>query len=235
MRTGLLQERAAGKKGTDMVRILALLIGYGFGLIQSAYIIGKIKGIDIRNYGSGNAGTTNAMRVLGTKPGLAVFFLDMFKCFFAIVTVSLLLGRAHPELYYLLKVYAFAGCVLGHDYPFYMKFRGGKGVAVIAGFVLGFHWTFIPMAIIVFFVPFLLTHYVSLGSLLVYTATLLTMIIEGAMGVYGPLPAGILVEMDLIMAGLTAMAYWRHRANIGRLCHGCERKTYVFHRENNSR
>lgn len=218
-----------------MARILSLLIGYGFGLIQSAYIVGRIKGIDIRNYGSGNAGTTNAMRVLGTRPGLLVFFMDMFKCFFAIVVVTVLLGRSNPDLYYLLKVYAFAGCVLGHDYPFYMHFRGGKGVAVIAGFVLGFHWTFIPMAIIVFFVPFLATHYVSVGSLCVYSGTLLTMILEGQLGVLGEIPQAALTEMYVLMAALTAMAFLRHHANIQRLMHGCERKTYVVHREKNSK
>ena len=89
------------------VRLLCLLIGYA--------IVGRMRGIDIREHGSGNAGTTNAMRVMGTKDGLLVFFMDTFKSFFALFTVQALLGAKYPELIYLLKIYALAGCVLGHD------------------------------------------------------------------------------------------------------------------------
>ncbi len=211
-----------------MLRVICLLIGYAFGAIQSAYILGRAKGIDIREHGSGNAGTTNALRVLGTKAGLLVFVLDLLKCFVAIFVTDLIFGAAHPELRYLLKVYTLAGCVLGHDYPFYLRFRGGKGVAVMAGFVFAFHWTFIPIEIIVFFVPFLLTHYVSLGSLLVYSSCVVVMIIEGQMGMYAPMSQAALFEMYIIMGALCGMAFYRHKANIQRLATGCERKTYLF-------
>lgn len=217
-----------------MLRLVCILIGYCFGLIQSAYIIGRIKGIDIRNYGSGNAGTTNAMRVMGTKAGLVVFVMDILKCIVAILLVTALFGKAHPEAIYLLKTYTLAGCVLGHDYPFYMKFKGGKGVAVIAGFVIAFHWTFLPVAIIVFTVPFVLTHYVSLGSLLLYTACLVLMIIEGSLGVFTPAAQPVLIEMYIVMGVLTAMAFSKHRANIKRLFNGTERKTYILHHEKDS-
>ena len=137
------------------LRFLCLAIGYLFGIFQTAYILGKIKGIDIRDYGSGNAGTTNAIRVLGTKAGLIVFAGDLLKCLLALVLVGSVFGKAHPEMMYLLKSWTFAGVVLGHDYPFYMNFKGGKGVAVIAGFVFGYHWSFLPVALVLFFVPYL--------------------------------------------------------------------------------
>ena len=84
-----------------MERIICLVIGYVFGLFQTAYIYGKLHGIDIRNYGSGNAGTTNTLRVLGTKAGLIVLFVDILKCILAIVVTGLLFGKNHPETIYL--------------------------------------------------------------------------------------------------------------------------------------
>ena len=191
------------------LRVLCLLIGYAFGNFQTAYILGKMNGIDIREYGSGNAGTTNAIRVLGTKAGLIVFLGDMFKSLIALLL-------------------AFMGVVLGHDFPFYMHFKGGKGVAVMAGFAFGYHWSFIPTSLLLFFVPYLTTTYVSLGSLMVYGGTFIQMIIEGQMGIFGAVSQANLIEMYLIQFFLTFMAYYRHRANIGRLLSGKERKTYLF-------
>ena len=212
-----------------VLRFVCLAIGYAFGLFQTAYIIGKSKGIDIREHGSGNAGTTNAMRILGTRAGLTVFLGDMLKSLFALLLVGLLFGHSHPEVVYLLKVWTFAGVVLGHDYPFYMNFKGGKGVAVVAGFIFGFHWSFIPTGILLFFVPYLTTKYVSLGSLLLYLGTFIQLVIEGCMGMFGDL-GPMLPEIIVIQGILTFMAWYRHRENIGRLLAGKERKTYIFKR-----
>ena len=121
-----------------MERILCLAIGYVFGLFQTAYIYGKMHGIDIRQHGSGNAGTTNTLRVLGTKAGLIVFAGDVLKCVCAIVACSLLFGKNHPDMIYLLKLYAAAGAILGHNFPFYLGFKGGKGIAATAGLILAF-------------------------------------------------------------------------------------------------
>ena len=100
------------------MRIACLCIGYAFGLIQTSYIYGRMHGIDIRQYGSGNAGTTNMLRTMGTKAGIITFFFDFLKCFLAVMAVRLLFGGRYPDLLPLLSVYAGAGEVLGHNYPF---------------------------------------------------------------------------------------------------------------------
>lgn len=210
-----------------MERILCLAIGYLFGLFQTAYIYGKLHGIDIRQHGSGNAGTTNTLRVLGTKAGLIVFAGDVLKCTFAIVISSLLFGKSHPDMIYLLKLYAAAGAILGHNFPFYLGFRGGKGIAATAGLILSFHPTFLPVGVIVFFTIFFTTHYVSLGSLLVYAAFIIQIIISGQMGLFRGMSQQHLFEMYGVAAFLTIMAYYKHRENIKRLLRGEERKTYL--------
>lgn len=206
------------------------MIGYAFGLFQSAYIYGKLHGIDIRNYGSGNAGTTNTMRVLGTKAGLIVLFGDIIKCILAIVITGLLFDKSHPDMVYLLKIYAAAGAILGHNFPFYLHFKGGKGIAATAGLILAFHPYFIPVGVILFFGTFFTTHYVSLGSLLVYAGFMIEIVVLGQIGIFG-MSQAYLIEMYIVAAFLTIMAYYKHRENIVRLVKGEERKTYLTHKE----
>lgn len=210
-----------------MVRVICLLIGYLFGLFQSAYFYGKAHGIDIRQHGSGNAGTTNTLRVLGTKAGLIVFAGDCLKCMAAVWLVRLIFGNSYHEIIYLLCLYAGAGAILGHNYPFYMGFKGGKGIAATAGMVLSFHPYFIITGLIMFFVPFFVTHYVSLGSLLVYVALMIQLIIFGQNGFFAEMTQGQLIEMYILFGCLLVMAYWKHRENIKRLIRGTERKTYL--------
>ena len=114
-------------------RIVCLLIGYGFGLFQTGYFYGKRNGIDIRKHGSGNAGTTNALRTMGKKAGAITLLGDCMKAVLAILLVTLIFQKGHPEEIMLLKLYAGAGCVLGHNFPFYMNFKGGKGIAASVG------------------------------------------------------------------------------------------------------
>ena len=209
-----------------MERLICIVIGYVFGLFQTAFIYGKMHGIDIRQHGSGNAGTTNTLRVLGTKAGLIVFAGDVLKCVLAIVVCGAIFGKSHPDEVYLLKLYAASGAILGHNFPFYLNFKGGKGIAATAGLILAFHPAFIPVGIVLFFGAFILTHYVSLGSLLVYAGLMIEMVVLGQMGFFGATQA-VLLEMYAVTAFLTIMAYNKHRDNIKRLIKGEERKTYL--------
>lgn len=208
-------------------RVICIAIGYLLGMFQTAYFYGKAHGIDIRQHGSGNAGTTNALRVLGTKAGIIVLLGDILKCAAALWAARLLFGESHQDAIYLLSLYAGAGAVLGHNFPCYLHFKGGKGIAATAGLILFFHPYFIPMGVLLFFGIFFTTHYVSLGSLAVYAGFLTEMIICGQKGVFSGLTQAQLYELYAITAFLTVMAYWKHKENIKRLAKGVERKTYL--------
>lgn len=209
-----------------MERLISLAIGYVLGMIQTAFIYGKMNGIDIREHGSGNAGTTNTLRVLGKKAGLIVFIFDVLKAILAIVAVRLIYSDSHPDMMPLLSLYAGAGAILGHNFPFYLKFRGGKGIAATAGLILAFDWRFTIVGVIVFFSIFFITHYVSLGSLLVYVAFMTELIIFGQFNLFH-IAQPLIYELYAVGAFLAIMAFVKHRANIVRLLHGEERKTYL--------
>ncbi len=211
-------------------RIANLAIGYAFGLIQTSYLIGKAKGIDIRDYGSGNAGTTNTMRILGKKAGIITLVVDMLKAIAAMFISWLLFHENCAEIMPLLKVYAGAGVVLGHDFPFYLKFRGGKGIAATAGMIIGM-WN-LPIFLceaFVFFPVFFITHYVSLGSLVPYLGFVGESVIFGQLhvGELAVMSQGALIEMYIVLIVLMCLAFYRHRDNIKRLLNGTERKTYL--------
>lgn len=216
-----------------MERVICLVIGYVFGLFQTSYIYGKLHGIDIRDYGSGNAGTTNTLRVLGRKAGILVLAGDIIKCILAVVVSGLIFDKTYPDMIYLLKIYAAAGAILGHNFPFYLRFKGGKGIAATAGMILSFHPYFIPVAVVVFFGIFFTTHYVSLGSLILYAVFFIEMIVLGQMGVFG-MTQPLLNELYIVTAVLTVMAYYKHKENIKRLLSGTERKTYLSHKNKES-
>ena len=209
-----------------MIRIVCLVIGYIFGLFQTSYIYGKMKGIDIRQHGSGNAGTTNTLRVLGKKAGALVLLCDILKTGFAILLVRFLFGESHADMKALLSLYAAAGAILGHNFPFYLGFKGGKGIACTAGLIIFFHPYMILPQVITFFGTFFITHYVSLGSLLVQIVLIAEMVIFGQMGLFG-MSQAYLNELYALTVAIAAMAFWGHRANIGRLIHHNERKTYL--------
>lgn len=209
-----------------MERVICLIIGYAFGLFQTAYIYGKLHGIDIREHGSGNAGTTNTLRVLGTRAGMIVLVVDIAKCILAVLVTTWIFGGIYTDELYLLKMYTAAGAILGHDFPFYLHFKGGKGIAATGGLILSFHPYLIPVGVVLFFGAFFLTHYVSLGSLLVYAGFMIELVILGQKGVFG-MSQPLLTEMYVIAGLLTVMAYYKHRENIKRLLSGTERKTYL--------
>ncbi len=209
-----------------MIRIVSLLIGYGFGLFQTAFIYGKLNGIDIREHGSGNAGTTNALRVLGKKAGLIVFLGDALKTIAAMVIVYFLFRNEHKDIISLLRIYAGAGAILGHNFPFYMKFKGGKGIAATGGICIGMGLPVFTSCAIVFFGLFFITHYVSLSSLCMYVVFVITLICLGQTGNLHMQPTAC-YELYIIAFLLACMAFYRHRANIKRLFAGNENKTYL--------
>ena len=207
-------------------RLVCIAIGYVCGLFQTSYIYGKAHGIDIRDYGSGNAGTTNALRTLGRKAGAITFLGDCFKCVVAVLIVWLIFGKTQGENFKLLGLYAAAGTILGHNFPFYLKFRGGKGIAATAGLLFSFDWRLMLVELAVFLLVFFTTHYVSLGSLMVYVVFVGGLFFMGQTGQFDMEPARIyeMYGLGLFLAGL---AVWKHRANIVRLIHGNENKTYL--------
>lgn len=210
-----------------MIRVVCLIIGYVFGLFQTAFIYGKLHGIDIREKGSGNAGTTNALRVLGKKAGIIVFLGDALKAVFAMLLVHLVFGPQYEGMEALLRIYAGAGVVLGHNFPFYMGFRGGKGIAATGGISLGMAWQCMVAVAVTFFSIFFATHYVSLGSLCMYVVFVIGLVVMGQMGCFA-MPQPVLIEMYIIAILLMVMAFVRHRGNLDRLIHGNERKTYLL-------
>ena len=209
------------------VRVISIVIGYAFGLFQTAFFYGKLHGIDIREHGSGNSGTTNALRVLGTKAGLIVFLGDCLKCILAIIVVRLIFRENYGEIIKLLGLYAGAGAILGHNYPFYMNFKGGKGIAATAGMVIAFDPLFTVVGVATFFSIFFITHFVSLGSLATYAVLMIMLVICGQLGYFPNMEQPALIETYVVFALLLLLAYWKHRENIKRLLNGTERKTYL--------
>lgn len=169
-------------------RVIALGIGYLFGLFQTGYLYGKSQGIDIRSEGSGNAGTTNSLRVLGIKAGLITFAGDLCKAILAVLLVKVLFRNAYPDAVKILELYAGFGAVLGHNFPFYLKFKGGKGIACTSGMILAVCPLAAPVCLILFIGSIAITRYVSLGSILVVTSYLVQVLIFGHMGYLHTMP-----------------------------------------------
>ena len=209
-----------------MERLVCLAIGYVCGLFQTSYIIGKMHKTDIRQHGSGNAGTTNALRTFGKKAGAITLLGDLLKCMIAIWIVKALFRNNYGDILPLLSLYAAAGCILGHNFPFYLNFRGGKGVAASVGLILAFDFRIFLICAVIFFGLFFATHFVSLCSLCSYGAALVIMVIFGELGRYG-MDRPHTLEMYGVMAALTILAFYRHRANITRLLNGTENKIFL--------
>ena len=209
-----------------MERLLCVVIGYLFGLIQTGYIYGKIKNIDIRKHGSGNAGTTNALRTLGWKAGVITFIGDCLKCVVAVTVVQFLFIQDPRQLLY--SMYAGLGAVLGHNFPFYLKFKGGKGIASTVGLILAVQPGIFFVVVAVFVGIVLITQYVSLASIVIMILFVIMVVVKGQSGML-LLPNGnmYLYEYYTIAIVLALLAIWRHRANIKRLLNGTENKTDV--------
>lgn len=209
-----------------MERLICLAIGYVCGLFQTSYFIGRMHHTDIRKHGSGNAGTTNALRTFGKKAGALTLLGDLLKCVAAMVFARLLFQNNADGILPLLSLYAAAGCILGHNFPFYLGFRGGKGVAASVGMVIAFDPRIFWICFVLFFTIFFTTHYVSLCSVSAYLAAFVLMIVFGEMGYYG-MDRPCTMELYAVMGALTLLALYRHRENIRRLLKGTENKIYL--------
>lgn len=194
----------------DVVRgILAVVIAYLLGSVSFAYIITKIKtGKDIRTIGSGSAGTTNTARAVGKPLAMVVMALDIFKGWLAAELGLLLFGLTGGLL-------AFAAVILGHIFPVWLNFKGGKGVACGAGACLAISPAPILLAAAMFAVVIAVSGYVSLGSIVGCVALMISVLVL-------PEPT-IMRILYVVMAGTVILM---HRANIKRLINGTESKTF---------
>ena len=204
-------------------RIIGLVLGYIFGLFPTGKIVGKAYHTDLQKSGSGNTGMTNSIRVLGWKAGVIVFFGDCLKAAAAMLIVWLLYRDVYPDAVKMLELYAGVGAVLGHNFPVYAKFRGGKGIASSVGIVFGFDWRMVPVCAALFFFSVAPTGFMSLGSLGILSGFFIQTIVFGQMG-WLKVASELLPEVYVLSGILTGLAFWQHRANLKRLASGTENK-----------
>lgn len=195
--------------------VIAAVAGYLCGCLNFGYFIGKLHHIDIRNEGSGNTGSTNVLRTLGVVPCIFTFVGDLAKAIIPVIIIRILF---HGEMEYLMTLACGLAIVIGHNYPFYLGFKGGKGIAVTAAVVIaGCNPLIIPPGLIIFLVVVAVTRYVSLGSLIVvWYVTINTLIWHRADHDFP-----YMLILSLLFA---AFGYFQHRQNIVRLIHGNENK-----------
>jgi len=204
-----------------MLAGIAALIGYLVGSFPAGYLAGRLCGRDLRREGSGNVGATNALRVLGKGWGYAVFAFDFLKGFVGVKAAFLLAAVGNlldPSTRSLLGVAGAIGAVLGHNFPVWLSFQGGKGISTSAGVMLALFPPAVFIAGLITWVAFFfLTRYVSVASLASAASLPLS-----AWGLHA------LGRCDIVLAVaatlLCVLAFWRHRPNIVRLLNGTEKR-----------
>ena len=184
-----------------------LAAAYVVGATPFGYMAGKMKGIDIRDHGSGNIGATNVIRVLGKKIGIPVFILDVLKGLLPVL-VTHWVGR---DQY--CQIAAAMGAVLGHNYTFYLGYKGGKGIATSAGALFGLVWLPALIAVVTWIIMFYATRYVAVASIAAAA------ILPVATGLHTGVSPSFYFTVALAM-----LAIWRHRSNIQRLRAGTENR-----------
>lgn len=212
-----------------MERIICLLIGYAFGNFPTGYLYGKLHGVDITKTGSGNVGTTNALRTLGPKAGLVTMLGDFAKTLIPLC-ITAWLFREQTDMRYLLTVYTGLGAILGHNYPLSLGFHGGKGVACTGAMIIYSDPILLLVCAVLFFGGVLATRFVSFGSLLVaagYLITNVVLVLSGRRMGWGgnePLAARYHTEFFVLVLLVSALIVFQHRSNLKRLLQGTERK-----------
>jgi glycerol-3-phosphate acyltransferase PlsY len=200
--------------------IACCVLGYLFGSFPAGYFAGRLAGVDVRSQGSGNIGATNVLRVLGKKWGYPVFIIDMAKGF-AAARVAFVLVKYWPEAKPYVEYIAILGAmmaVVGHTFPIWLRFKGGKGVATSAGALIGLMPLAVPLIFLVWVVVFETTRYVSLASII---AAISLPIIAGLLARWKFVDTWALIYFSLLITGLVL---WRHRSNFSRLLKGTEQR-----------
>ncbi|MBK7257371.1 MAG: glycerol-3-phosphate 1-O-acyltransferase PlsY [Ignavibacteriae bacterium] len=208
------------------ISIIAI-ISYLLGSIPTSIIVArKARGIDIRHYGSGNAGGTNVIRVLGWKAGVFVILLDMAKGMVATMLVARLMEGPMPftnatpfDDFTVVQIIAGCSAILGHIWTVFAGFKGGKGIATAGGMLIGIAPVEVAVSFGVFAIVFLLTHYVSLGSLSAAVAFPLTMFFRENVFMVDVRGYGTLIFFAI---GIALLIIYTHRSNITRLMQGTE-------------
>lgn len=195
---------------TLVATVFLTILAYLVGSVPFGLLIAKTQGKDIRKMGSGNIGATNVLRCFGKPLGIICFILDVLKGFLpALLFPALGTGTAG------LGILFGAAAILGHNFPVFLGFKGGKGVATSAGVLLGVAPFAVAVGLLVWFVVFYASGYVSLGSIIAALAVVLAAWFRLS-------DYGILTVLALTLLG--GLTVWRHRANIQRLRNGTENK-----------
>lgn len=209
--------------------VTLLLIAYLLGSVPSAVWIGKrYYGIDIREHGSKNAGTTNMLRILGRRAALPVFAIDFIKGFVAVSVMSIMQYDDNISPWWLinLKIIAVFVAVLGHIFPVFANFKGGKGVATLVGAITGIQPNIALFCFGVWLLVFMISHYVSLASIIAgFCFPVFVSIFSGSIYKrYGDTSVSFII-FSIVVA---LMLVWTHRKNIERLLAGTESKVYIW-------
>ena len=200
--------------------ILLILAAYVVGATPFGFLMGKAKGLDIRNHGSGNIGATNVLRIVGKKEGILVFILDVLKGLVPVLVGRLIaegiLGSESADWLSTVCVLIALAAILGHNHTFWLGFKGGKGVATSGGALVALIPWAVLAAAIVWGLVFFAKRYVSLASICAAVTIPIAVVVEGLVRGRHEIP---LVILSIVVAML---GIWRHRANIGRLMAGTE-------------
>ena len=206
-----------------LARLISILIGYACGHFITGFFYGKTQHVDLREVGSGNVGTTNTYRNLGPKAGILTLLGDVFKVVLSVLIVWLFYHNRAGVNVKVLEYYAALGTILGHNFPIFMKFHGGKGIACTGGLMIAVCPICVPVCLTIFIVTVLTTKYVSLSSILVCISFFVQILIFGQNGMLG-LTGADLIEVYILAGVVMVLGIARHHANIGRLIHGTESK-----------
>ncbi len=209
--------------GNMTLQILLILLSYIVGACPFGLLIARTKGIDIRTVGSGNIGATNVLRTVGKAAGICVFALDAAKGFVPAILFPFLMARQFVGNIDLTVMGLLCGvsAIIGHNYPVYLGFKGGKGVATSGGVVIGLAPAAAGIGFLAWIAMLLVTGYVSIASMGAGVA-----VAVAAWTLYG----GHSLLLPVVFSFLAALIIWKHRANIERLRRGEEHRILTFRR-----